>query len=166
MRKYTMSISRNLNNPQHRMFKSSESPYLLYFTQINGVNYSFLIDKKVKVGYDYPKIFVVPYSMDSSVYTGSLFDVELVRDKQHNWLLLIGLLLFQISDYQTKMIMDRMNAIHEMMKTEYQPGSFGDVCPIQVKRYFDYKDKDTIFNEGDTWIKLWHSGILLCAVEM
>tara|TARA_B100000963_G_scaffold361830_1_gene400099 strand:- start:265 stop:1224 length:960 start_codon:yes stop_codon:yes gene_type:complete len=145
---YNEQYSRNLNNPHILCLKSSGTPYLLYFTQINGVNYSFLIDKKVKVGYDFPKIFVIPYTMDPSVYTGSLFDVELVRDKQNEWLLLIGdCYYFKSQNYQTRVIMNRMNAIHTMMKTEYQSDSFGDVCPIQVKRYFDYKDKDTILNE-------------------
>ena len=39
------------------MFEKWEVIHIFFFTQINDINYVFLIDKKVKDGYDYPKIF-------------------------------------------------------------------------------------------------------------
>ena len=47
------------------MFKKYWFPYLLYCTQINDVNYCFLIDKKIKDGYKFPKIFLVHYRFES-----------------------------------------------------------------------------------------------------
>ena len=58
---YNENYSKNLNNPHLVCLKSLGSPYLLYCTQINDVNYCFLIDKKVKDGYKHPKIFLVHY---------------------------------------------------------------------------------------------------------
>ena len=40
-----------------------------------------------------------------------------------------------------------MNIIHNMLDTEYDQDSFCDVCPIQVKKYFDYSEKDYIIDE-------------------
>jgi len=34
-----------------------------------------------------------------------------------------------------------------MLDTEYEQDSFCDVCPIQVKKYFDYSEKDYIIDE-------------------
>lgn len=145
---YNEQYSNNLNNPHIICLKSSGTPYLLYCTQINNVNYCFLIDKKVKVGYDYPKIFVAPYHFDNSVFTGSLFETELVRDKNQNWFLLLSDVYFHKSaNCSNQVIMDRMNLIHTLVETEYNKDSFCDVCPIQVKRYFDFKDKELIMNE-------------------
>jgi hypothetical protein len=145
---YNEQYSHNLNNPHIICLKSSGSPYLLYCTQINNVNYSFLIDKKVKVGYDYPKIFVIPYQFDSDIFSGSLFETELVRDKNQNWFLLLSDIYFhKSSNCSHKVIMDRMNIIHHLVNTDYKGDSFADVCPIQVKKYFDFKDKDYIMNE-------------------
>jgi len=145
---YNEQYSKNLNNPHIICLKSSGTPYLLYCTQINNVNYSFLIDKKVKVGYDYPKIFVAPYQFDNSVFTGSLFETELVRDTNQNWFLLLSDIYFHKSaNCSNQVIMDRMNLIHTLVETEYNKDSFCDVCPIQVKRYFDFKDKELIMNE-------------------
>jgi hypothetical protein len=145
---YNEQYSKNLNNPHLICLKSSGTPYLLYCTQINDINYSFLIDKKVKVGYDYPKIFVTHYKFDPSIFTGTLFETELLRDKDQNWFLLISDIYYhKSSNSGNQVIMDRMNCIHKLLETEYNSDSFCDICPIQVKRYFDFKDKEFIMNE-------------------
>lgn len=145
---YNQQYSRNLNNPHIICLKSSGTPYLLYCTQINEVNYCFLIDKKVKVGYDYPKIFVTHYKFNQEVFNGTLFEAELLRDKQNNWCLLIGDIYYHKSQScSNQVIMDRMNCIHKLLENDYEDDSFVDICPIQVKRYFDFKEKDYIINE-------------------
>ena len=145
---YNEQYSRNLNNPHIICLKSSGTPYLLYCTQINGVNYTFLIDKKIKVGYDYPKIFVTPYQFDSSLFTGTLFETELLRTKGNQWFLLIGDMYYcKSQNFKNKIIMDRMSCIHDIFDTQYNSDSFCDVCPIKIKRYFDYSEKDYLMNE-------------------
>ena len=145
---YNEQYSRNLNNPHIICLKSSGTPYLLYCTQINDVNYSFLIDKKVKIGYDYPKIFVTHYKFNPSVFSGTLFEAELLRDKDQNWFLLIGDIYFhKSSNCNNQVIMDRMTTIHNLLDEEYDSDSFSDICSIQVKKYFDIKDNDIIFKD-------------------
>lgn len=144
---YNDQYSRNLNNPHIICLKSSGTPYLLYCSQINGVNYCFLIDKKIKVGYDFPKIFVSHYKFSEDIFAGTLFEAELVRDKQNNWFLLIGDIYYHKSQScKQRVIMDRMNMIHKLLTDNYQSDSFSDICPIQVKQYFDFKDKQHIFH--------------------
>lgn len=145
---YNEQYSRNLNNPHIICVKSSGTPYLLYCTQINGVNYSFLIDKKVKVGYDFPKIFVTPYQFSTEMYCGSLFEAELLRDKTNNWTLLLGDIYYQQSmDMRNVAITDRISKIHHILSQCYTPNQFCDICPLQIKRYFDFCDKDYLMNE-------------------
>ena len=145
---YNEQYSRNLNNPHVICLKSSGTPYLLYCTQINGVNYCLLIDKKIKAGYDYPTIFVTPYKFNSEIFNGTLFETELVRTKNNKWFLLLAdIYYYKSNSCKNKSILDRMNIIHTMLDTEYDQDSFCDVCPIQVKKYFDYSEKDYIINE-------------------
>ena len=40
--------------------KDMGTPYLLFCTQINDTNYCFLIDKKIKDGYEYQKDIYSP----------------------------------------------------------------------------------------------------------
>ena len=144
---YNENYSKNLNNPHIICVKTSGTPYFLYCTQIHDVNYCFLIDKKIKVGYDYPKIFVVPYKFDSSLFSGTLFETELVRDKSNNWFLLLADIYYNSSkNCKQKVIMERITMIHDILTTNYKSDSFCDICPIQVKKYFDYKDKDHLFS--------------------
>ena len=87
---YNEQYKKNLNNPHLICLKSSGTPYLLFCSQINDTNYCFLIDKKIKEGYDFPKIFLVHYQFDTSLFEGSLFETELLRDKNNNWFLLLA----------------------------------------------------------------------------
>ena len=65
---YNEQYKNNLNNPHLICIKSSGTPYLLFCTQINDVNYCFLIDKKIKDGYEYPKIFIVHYRFSNELF--------------------------------------------------------------------------------------------------
>ena len=76
---YNEQYRNNLNNPHLICIKSSGTPYLLFCTQINDVNYCFLIDKKIKDGYEYPKIFIVHYRFSNELFQGTLFETELIR---------------------------------------------------------------------------------------
>ena len=126
--------------------KSSGSPYLLYCTKVNLVNYCFLIDKKVKNGYTYPKIFIVHYRFDDDLYYGSLFETELLRTKKNQWILLIGDIYYYKDKKYMKMkdIVERINTIHTILSNEYEKDSFCDVCPIQIKKYFSMNTIDTV----------------------
>ena len=145
---YNDQYAHNLNNPHVICLKSSGTPYLLYSTQINGVNYCLLIDKKIKVGYDYPTMFVTPYKFSSDIFNGTLIETELVRTKGNSWFLLLGdIYYYKSNSCKNKHILDRMNILHTMLDNEYTSDSFCDVCSIQIKKYFDYADKDYILEQ-------------------
>ncbi len=144
---YNERFCNNLNNPHIVCLKSSGTPYLLFCTQINDTNYCFLIDKKVKDGYEYPKIFIVHYRFDPSLFQGTLFEAELLRDKNNQWSLLIG----DIYSHEGKIlsqvqIMDRMNLCIDIMETKYKHDSFCDICPIKIKKYFDIQNVQNIID--------------------
>jgi len=140
---YNNQFSKNLNNPHIFCLKSSGTPYLLFLTQINDVNYCFFIDKKIKNGYDYPKIFILPYNFNSDLYKGSLFECELIRNKQNNWSISIGDIYYLRGKNLNKtVIIDRINEIHNLFTNYYYESPFSEICPIQIKKYFDYKDID------------------------
>ena len=141
-------FNKNLNNPHIICLKSSGTPYLLFLTQIKDVNYCFLIDKKVKDGYEYPKIFVVHYRFDPELFNGTLFEVELIRDKNNEWCLLIGdIYVMSGISLNTVQIHDRINHCIDIMENKYITDSFCDICPIIIKRYFDFNQIRSIFSD-------------------
>lgn len=145
---YNSQYSNNLNNPHVICFKTSGTPYLLFCTQINDINYCFLIDKKVKDGYDYPKMFLVHYRFHDELFKGTLFEVELVRDKNQEWFLLIGDIYTRNGQpLVTIQIHDRVNQCIDIMENQYKDDSFCDICPIKIKKFFDFKDINYMIHE-------------------
>ena len=145
---YNEQYSRNLRNPHIVCLKSSGTPYLLFLTQINDTNYCFLIDKKIKEGYDYPKIFILPFHFHGSLFQGSLYECELLRDRSKKWSILIGDTYYHKGKSQKNIIvMDRINRIHQMVSEEFTESDFTKTCPLKVKKYFDYKDVRDIMKD-------------------
>lgn len=145
---YNEQYKKNLNNPHLICLKSSGTPYLLFCTQINDINYCFLIDKKVKDGYEYPKIFIVHYRFSPELFQGTLFETELIRDKNQEWSLLLGDIYHNSgSSLKNVQIHDRMNQCIDIMENKYITDSFCDICPISIKKYFDLNEIRYIFSE-------------------
>ena len=145
---YNEQFKKNLNNPHVFCLKSSGTPYLLFCTQINDINYSFLIDKKVKDGYEYPKIFIVHYRFDPELFQGTLFEVELTRDKHNSWSILIGDIYYMSGkSLKNKQIHDRMNDCNDILENKYIDDSFCNICPLSIKRYFDIQQVEEVIND-------------------
>tara|TARA_Y100000590_G_C15606516_1_gene972136 strand:- start:186 stop:1142 length:957 start_codon:yes stop_codon:yes gene_type:complete len=145
---FNVQFSKNLNNHHIFFLKSSGTPYLLFMSQINSINYCFFIDKKIKEGYDYPKIFILPYQFTSNLYKGSLFECELIRKKNKKWCIGINDIYFHCGKNMKKtIIIDRINTIHNSLSEYYTENDFTNTCPLFVKKYFDYKDIHYVLNE-------------------
>ena len=145
---YNEQFKKNLNNPHIFCLKSSGTPYLLFCTQINDVNYSFLIDKKIKDGYEYPKIFIVHYRFDPELFQGTLFEVELTRDKNSKWCTLIGDIYYMSGkSMKNTQIHDRINHCNTILENKYIDDSFCNICPLSIKRFFDIQEVDSVIND-------------------
>jgi len=145
---FNEQFSQNLNNPHIFFLKSSGTPYLLFLTQINGVNYGFFIDKKIKEGYDFPKIFILPYEFSSDLYRGTLLECELIRKRNKKWCIGINDIYYHKGKNMKKtIIIERINTIHDMLSSNYNESEFTKTCYLFVKKYFDYKDLSYALNE-------------------
>lgn len=138
---------KNLKNKHVVNIKTGGAPYLLYITEINGNDYTFLIDKKIKQGYEYPKIFVLKYRFSKDIYKGTLFETELVRDNNSNWFLLLGdIYLNSSSSLQNTNIIDRVNIMHKILEEEYTDND-SVICPPMIKKFFNMKDISKVLED-------------------
>ena len=145
---YNESYKGNLSNPHVVCLKSSGTPYLMFITQINETNYTFLIDKKIQEGYSYPKIFIVPYTWAPEVYEGTLMECELIRDRAQKWFLSIGDMYYEKGTPMNQMvIIERINHLHRLVSGDSVESGFSKTCTLCIKRYFDYKDIMTMIHE-------------------
>lgn len=143
---YNSNYSSNFKNPHIICLKTIGNPYLLFCTKINNVNYSLLIDKKIKEGYKYPKIFIINYSFDDKLFNGTLFETELVRDNSNNWFLLLSDIYYYNNSICNTNIVNRLNIIYDIMNNYYIEDNFSEICPLQVKKYFNTNDKSNLLN--------------------
>ncbi len=142
-------FSKNLKNKHIFFLKSSGAPYLLFMSKINDINYTFFIDKKKSDGYDYPKIFILPYQFTPECYNGTLLECELIRKKNKKWCIGINDIYYHKGKNLKKVIIiDRINNIHNLLTDNYNPdNSFTNTCPLFIKKYFDYKDINYALND-------------------
>lgn len=143
---YNEAYKKNFKNPHILCLKTYGSPYFLYMTLINGFKYTLLIDKKIKNGYDYPKMFIIPYSFNEELYNGSLFETELLRDNNNKWFLLLGDIYYYKGKKTNNInIVDRVKILNNILENEFIEDK-EDICQIEIKKYFDIVDKDIVFN--------------------
>ena len=60
------------NNSYILSIKSLGSLYYLFLTTINDIKYCIYVDKKVKEGHKYPRMLIVNYRFDDSLYSDTL----------------------------------------------------------------------------------------------
>lgn len=125
------------------------NPYLLFLTRIDNVPCSIFIDRKVKDGYCYPKIHCVQYKFDDELFDReTIFTGELVRDVNRNFHYLISdLLVYQGEYIKSRNILARYQNIHHILDNQYTTDSSSEICPIYVKRLFQYADIKYVMTE-------------------
>ena len=75
------------------------------------------------------------------MYKGSLFECELLRDRDKDWSILIGD-SYHCCGKSTKnvVIMERISQIHEVLSEKFVESEFTETCPLVIKRYVDYHE--------------------------
>lgn len=124
-------------NPHFLSVKSSGSLYYLFLTRIDQKNYCFFIDKKVKDGHNFPRIISVNYRFADELFDNTLFDGELLRDRDENWLYIINnLVIHRGTLLKDKHINYKLNLVYDILTNQYQKDSHLEICPLYVKRLF------------------------------
>jgi hypothetical protein len=136
------NIMRNITYHQHVITTyTNGNPYLLFLTKIDGVNVCIYIDKKLKNGYTYPKMHCVKYRFDDSLFEkDTIFNGELIRDTERRWFFLIdNIVIYKGMNTNEKNILAKYELIHSILNNEYIYDKYLEVCPIQIKKLFLYK---------------------------
>lgn len=129
-------------NPHLITLKTSGSNYFLYLTKLNGINSCLFIDRKIKQGYTYPRIICVKYRFHDDLYNNTLFDGELVKDKENNWMFLINKLILYKGEIIKCNYITNINKIYNLLTNYYTKDNNLDICPLLVKKVFTYNEYD------------------------
>jgi hypothetical protein len=125
------------------------NPYLLFLTIIDDVKWCIFIDRKLKNGYTYPKIHCTQYDFDDELFKmETVFNGELVRDVNRHWKFIIGDILVYKNNYiiKQKNFLSRIELIHNIFNKEYNKNNDIEICPLQVKKLFQYSQITELFD--------------------
>ena len=143
----TISISKMQKNPHLIYLKSNGNPYFMFLTCINNVNTCVLIDKKIQQGYFYPRMIIVFTMFDSKLFTDTMFDGEMIKDKHSNWIYIINDVMVHKSHQLIKMnVVKRINLIHTILDEQFSPHK-NMLFHVQVKRFFECHELHSVIHD-------------------
>ncbi len=148
---YTFLSKKNLSEIRDGDFRVSLSSYgkkyVLFLTTINDRKYSILINKKNE------SMVTCQYKFHHSLYEGTLFDGELVKNNDNKWIFIIN----EIAYYKGKNIIvkpfdERQELIENILTNEYlRDEEYKNMTYVVKKQFFKYEylqDLCTRIREG------------------
>ena len=143
-------LKKNLEKHQHIIsLKSAGNPYYFFLTKIKNQNCCFFIDQKIVEGHNYPRIIYVQYRFADYLFNDTLFNGELIKTYDNEWSFLISDIMLmdgKIVD-NTDNICSRFSQIYNVLSNCYQPDPVFDICPLQVRRLFYYRELNDLVNK-------------------
>ena len=132
-------------NPYLISIKSQGNSYLLYLTKINESNSCLLIDKKILVGYDLPRILLVRYRFDDHLYEngGTLLEGELVKTIDENlWKFIINNIYSKSGNVLHINMTKKLTILRNILFNHYIYDPYLESCPLRVKKYYPFDKKN------------------------
>lgn len=125
------------------------NPYLLFLTKIDDIKCCIYIDRKLKDGYTYPKMHCVKYNFQDELFEKeTIFAGELVKDNERRWVFLMdNILLYKGMSTSEKNVISRFELIHNILAREYTQDKFMEICPLQIKKLFLYRDIEKMVDD-------------------
>ena len=155
-----VSISKIQKSPYLIYLKSNGNPYFMFLTCINNVNTCVLIDKKIQQGYFYPRMIIVFAMFDTTLFTDTIFDGEMIKDKSSKWVYIINDILVNKSIQLTKMnVVKRINLIHVILENHFAPHK-NMLLHIQVKRYFECSEVNNVIDDYNKSLPYTNRGLV------
>ena len=138
------SLLKIKRNPHLMYIKSNGNPYFMFLTCINNVNTCLLVDKKIQHGYFYPRMIIVNMLFGDELFSDTIFDGEMTKNNDGNWVYLINdLLIFKGTMLSNMNIIKRINLVHKTLISQYEPDC--SIFAIQVKKYFRCSEIEDLY---------------------
>jgi hypothetical protein len=142
-------MNRLLKVPHVTSLKTNGNPYFMYLTNLSGVNSIVMIDKKIQMGYSLPRMIIIKLKInDGTLFTNTLFEGEMVHDKNDTWLFLItDLHVLRNKSLKTNEdLFKRINMTFIILQNHFV-AHFQDLFAIQVKKYVPLCDINWLYRD-------------------
>ena len=136
-----------LKNPHLVALATRGQRFWLYLTQIDHRNTCLLVERSIKPGYPYPKILVLNYQFNETLYQNTLMEVEILDNaggRDAPLMLLTDLLALKARDVRNWDPIRRFNVLHTILEKQYHENMVLQPCTIQIKRLFASTEWDSL----------------------
>ena len=128
--------------------KTAGTNHFLLLTYLNDTPTTIFIDRKIKSGYELPRILSSRLNFDESLYhKGTLFDGELVKDRDDNWMFLIYDMLVLDGKKLDWSITMKYNKMYTILDTQFEEDLELHNCPIRIKKLFPYSEYNKMITQ-------------------
>lgn len=135
-------------HPHLISIKTAGTNYFMLLTYLNDTPVTLFIDRKIKSGYKYPRVISSRLGFDESLYQkGTLFDGELVKDKDGNWMFLLHDLLVLEGKKMDATIVHKTNEMYKIVSDKFVADPELDNCPLRIKKLFTYADYNKMITQ-------------------
>ena len=154
-----ISMNRISRNPYMFCLKSNGNPYYMFLTRINNINTCVMIDKKIQQGYFLPRMIIVHKMFNETLFTNTLFDGEMVRDRGGKWIYLINdILVHNDKHLADTNLIKRHNLVYRILQEQHVNDN--RFFATQVKRLFPVRDFETAVRDFQHTLPYTTRGVL------
>ena len=125
--------------------KSDGMRFVMVCTVVNGMNKCYMVNRAFRY-------YEVEQCFDQSIYKGTMFDGELVRTgpKRDEWTFIIhDCIVFCGEDITKNNFYERYERVTTAIETFWDFVEKEDSFPINVKKFYEFKDLDKLISDMD-----------------
>ena len=112
--------------------------FLLCLIRINDKNHTIFIDRKGEM------MVYIPLGFDETLYKGTIFDGELIKDNDGQWhYFIMDILLSDGKPTYLMQMKDKIELVQNMIAKKYTAKEM-DFCQFEMKEYFPYQYLDDL----------------------
>lgn len=139
--------------------------YYLYLFK-DRHNVCVMIDHKKMKGYEFPRIVITPFRMDDSMYDGTLFKGELIKNNKNKWIFIVNdLLLYKNKSLVASPCIYRIKQMYEILNKYYKSDPWVEPCIIKIKCYYTYQEIDRFISHHVPNVDFGTNGILCTSID-
>jgi hypothetical protein len=128
--------------------------YLLFLTRISNNRYCVFIYKKNET------MIITAFRFTNDLFDGTLFDGELIKNNENKWVFIIyDIIYIKGINIVTKSFEERQEILNNILKNKYSYDN-NSVCSIEIKKYYDMKYIQSVYDDVIPSINYKISGIL------
>jgi hypothetical protein len=135
--------------------------YLLFLTKYEHKNNSIFINKKKG------DMIMVRFRFDNDIFNNTLFDGELIKNNKNEWVYVITDIISYTNEYVSKSrtLSERRKLLKDIIENKYSKDETINFCHIDIKKYFNLKYLDDIYQRYISSVPYKCSGVYFQHIE-